>query len=62
MKYEGPNSYHSKDMANVKFLLTNKQTGQKLYARNLLMQGHKNDTNKSEFFDMIENIVGKGDG
>ena len=30
-KYEGPNSYQSKDMANVK-AQTDKRTGQKLYA------------------------------
>ena len=41
MKYEGPKSYQSKDMANVKSLLqtnkgtntqTDKRAGQKLYA------------------------------
>ena len=30
VKYEGPNSYQSKDMANVK-VFKDKQTGQKLY-------------------------------
>ena len=45
VKYEGPNSYQSKDMANVKVFAgkqTDKWTGQKLYAPDLSMQGHKN--------------------
>ena len=48
MKYEGHMSYQSKDMANVKVFTdkqnrqTNDQTkGQKLYAPDLLMYGHK---------------------
>ena len=48
VKYEGHNSCQSKDMANVKVFAgkqthnrTDKQMGQKLYAPNLLMQGHK---------------------
>ena len=44
MKYEGPNSYQSKDMANVKVFAdkdTDKQTGQKAtYATDLSMWGH----------------------
>ena len=35
VKYDGPNSYQSKDMVNVKFLRTNKQTGQKPYVPDL---------------------------
>jgi hypothetical protein len=45
MKYESPITYHSKDMVNVKVFadkLTDRQTGQKLYAPNLSLQGHKN--------------------
>ena len=45
MKYEGPKSYQSKDMTKVKVFVdkqTDKWTGQKLYAPNLLMRGHKN--------------------
>ena len=37
MKYEGPNSYQSKNMANVKAFVDrqmDKQTGQKLYENN----------------------------
>ena len=44
MKYEGPNSNQSKDMANVKVFADiemDKRTGQKLYALDLSMQGHK---------------------
>jgi hypothetical protein len=41
--YEIPITYHSKDMANVKsFLRTDRQTGQKLYAPDLSIRGHKN--------------------
>jgi hypothetical protein len=44
MKYESPITYHSKDMANVKVFedrQTNRQTGQKPYAPDLSIQGHK---------------------
>ena len=44
VKYEGPNSYQTKDMANVKVFAdkeTDKRTGQKLLASYLSMQGHK---------------------
>jgi hypothetical protein len=41
MKYESPVTYHSKDMANVK-IFADRQTGQKLYAPNLSIRGHKN--------------------
>jgi hypothetical protein len=37
-------NYHSKDMANVKVFAdrqTDRQTGQKLYATDLLIRGHK---------------------
>ena len=51
MKYEGPNSYQSKDMANVNVFAykqtdkwtarqTDKRTGLKIYAPNLLMWGN----------------------
>jgi hypothetical protein len=45
MKYESPITCHSKDMANVKVFAdrqTTRQTGQKLYAPNLSIRGHKN--------------------
>jgi hypothetical protein len=45
VKYESPITYHSKDMANVKVFAdrqTNRRTGQKLYAPDLSIQGHKN--------------------
>jgi hypothetical protein len=45
MKYASPITYHSKDMANDKVSAdrqTNRWTGQKLYALDLLIQGHKN--------------------
>ena len=45
MIFEGPNSYQSKDMANVSAFAdkqTDKWTGQKLYAPDLSIQGHKN--------------------
>jgi hypothetical protein len=48
MKYESPVIYHSKDMANVKVFAnrqmdrqTDRRTGQKLYALDLLIRGHK---------------------
>jgi hypothetical protein len=40
MKYESPITYHSKDMANVK-VFADRQTGQKLFAPNLSIRGHK---------------------
>jgi hypothetical protein len=40
MKYESPITCHSKDMANVK-VFADRQTGQKLYAPDLLIRGHK---------------------
>jgi hypothetical protein len=55
MKYESPITYHSKDMANVKVMAnrqtdrqtdrqTNRRTdGQKLYAPDLSVRGHKNN-------------------
>ena len=49
VKYESSITYHSKAMASVKkFLWTNKWTGQKLYAPNLSMQGHKKKIISSE--------------
>jgi hypothetical protein len=45
MKYESPITCHSRDMANVKVFAdrqTNRQTGQKLYAPDLSIRGHKN--------------------
>jgi hypothetical protein len=42
--YEIPITYHSKDMANVKVFAdrqTKRRTGQKLYALNRLIRGHK---------------------
>ena len=42
MKYEVPNSYQSKDMADVKVFVDkqmDEQTGQLLYAPNLSMRG-----------------------
>ena len=44
IKYEGPKSYQSKDMANVKVFAdeqTNKRKGKKLYAPDLSMRGIK---------------------
>ena len=48
MKYEGPEYYQSKDMANVSFCRqtngrTGKQMGKKIYAPDLSMQGHENE-------------------
>ena len=46
VKYEGPHSYQSEDMANVKVLEhkeMDQQMGQKLYAPDLSMWGHKKD-------------------
>jgi hypothetical protein len=40
MKYESPITCHSKDMANVK-VFADRRTGQKLYAPDLSMRGHK---------------------
>ena len=52
MEYESSINYHSKAMANLKVLadkqkykVTDKQTGQKLHAPDLLMRRHKNHTN-----------------
>jgi hypothetical protein len=49
MKYENPITYHSKDMVNVKVFAdrqtdrqTDRRTGQKLYALDLSIRGHKN--------------------
>jgi hypothetical protein len=45
MKCESRITYHSKDMANVKVFAdrqTNIQQGQKQYASDLSIQGHKN--------------------
>jgi hypothetical protein len=49
MKYESPITCHSKDMADVKVFAdrqidkqTDRRTGQKLYAPDLLIRGHKN--------------------
>jgi hypothetical protein len=45
MKYESPITCHSKDMTNVKVFAdrqTDGRTGQKLYAPDLSIQGHKN--------------------
>jgi hypothetical protein len=39
--YETPITYHSKDMANVK-VFADRRTGQKLYASDLSIRGHKN--------------------
>jgi hypothetical protein len=46
MKYEIHITYHSKDMANVKSfcIQTDRRTGQKLYAPDLLIRGHTNET------------------
>jgi hypothetical protein len=41
MKYESPLTYHSKDMANIR-VFADKQTGQKIYAPDLSIWGHKN--------------------
>ena len=48
MKYESLITYHSKDMANVKVFAdrqtdkqTDRRTGQKLYAPDLSIRGHK---------------------
>jgi hypothetical protein len=46
MKYESPITCHSKDMANVKVFedrqtTRDRRTGQKLYAPDLSIQGHK---------------------
>jgi hypothetical protein len=45
MKYECPITCHSKDMANVKVFAdrqTDRRSGQKLYAPDLSIWGHKN--------------------
>jgi hypothetical protein len=43
MKYESPITYNSNDMANVfADRQTDRQTGQKLYAPDLSIRGHKN--------------------
>jgi hypothetical protein len=45
MKRESPITYHSKDKAIVKVFAdrqTNRRTGQKLYAPDLSIRGHKN--------------------
>jgi hypothetical protein len=49
MKYESPITCHSNDMANVKVFCrqTNRWTGQKLYAPDLLIRGHKNWRNRT---------------
>ena len=47
MEYESCITYHSKAMANVKVFADkqkDKRTGQKLYAPDLLMHGHKNSS------------------
>ena len=57
MKYEGPNLYQSKDMANVKVFAdkqttngrTYKRMGQKLHPSDLSMRGHKDKTERVEF-------------
>jgi hypothetical protein len=44
MEYESSITYHSKDMANVKVFAdrqTNRWIGQKLYAPDLSIRGHK---------------------
>jgi hypothetical protein len=40
MKYERPITYHPKDMANVK-VSADRRTGQKLYAPEFSIKGHK---------------------
>jgi hypothetical protein len=45
MKYKSPLTCHLKDMANVKVFedrQTDRRTGQKLYAPDLSIRGHKN--------------------
>jgi hypothetical protein len=49
MKYESPITCHSKDMANVK-VFADKQTGQKLYAPDLSIRGHKKNYNKPFYY------------
>ena len=46
VKYEGPNFYQSKDMANIK-VFADKQTIQELYGPDLSMRGHKKQSNQS---------------
>jgi hypothetical protein len=44
MEYESPITCHSKDMTNVKVFAdrqTDRQTGQKLYAPDFSIRGHK---------------------
>jgi hypothetical protein len=44
MKYESPITCHSKDMANIEVFAdrqTDRRTGQKLYAPDLSIRGHK---------------------
>jgi hypothetical protein len=50
MKHKSPITYHSKHMANIKVFedrQTNRHTFQKLYAPDLLIQGHKNSESKN---------------
>jgi hypothetical protein len=57
MKYECPITYHSKDMANVKVFAdrqTNRRTGQKLYAPDLSIWGHKNYLAKRKRYSAIK--------
>ena len=64
VKYEGPNSQHLKDMANVKVFVdkqtdnqSDKQMGKKLCAPNLSIRGHKKEkilvTSIYSFFNNI---------
>jgi hypothetical protein len=57
MKYESPITYHSKDMANVKVFADrqiNRRRGQKLYAPDLSILGHKKHT---EFLKSISILI-----
>jgi hypothetical protein len=60
MKYESPITKHSKDMANVKVFAdrqTDRRTGQKLYAPDLSIRGHKNTDKNSLLQKPRQNIL-----
>ena len=52
VKYEGPNSYQSKDIANIK-VSEDKQTSQKILCPRSIDAGHK----KKTFLVTIEEVV-----
>ena len=61
MKYEGPNSYQSKDMVNVKVFVDRRTDGPKIICSDLSMREHKSDKllvrcNFTFYINVLESI------